>query len=504
MNDRELDLSYAFASAHIATDMHFLLEALSKDGAEEASNVTVMISRVEQHLANIPTSQQKQTWFLGALLLRILQAHFMCRAIARGAPGDLLLERERLATLCLEFEKESPKLVHQSKEIDAILSDMKAEDRHFITEDRTISLLQRIPWPITYWREEPNPYSHIRKASPTSDEIVPQETIVGPLRLIVFLDDEPLASPILVRPRVLYTLKFKVSGLAWPAEADKLRVDLLSTCPSGTYLISDMTVDKPGDNLSRRFDNEVCGNLTFTVAQSMLSPPLSFVVRCAFSQRDGSWREIAVIGHNQLDFRVVDEKNCDLMSGYRRLDAHVVELLEKLRKEHPGVRGELPDLMRVLEALSSLLGAYAQGAIYKDARDISETTFQKDVLRDMRVKLGGDVQEHPNQAGGITDIRYRGIIIELKVEREDGDRKHICEKYTKQSTQYEGVEGRQVSVVLVLDLTPKHLPPGDIRNDILLVHVPTHGEHDGKSAFPSKAFVFIVNGNLKSPSEYSK
>lgn len=94
------------------------------------------------------------------------------------------------------------------------------------------------------------------------------------------------------------------------------------------------------------------------------------------------------------------------------------------------------------------------------------------------------------------------MIVELKVEREAGSRELIAKKYASQSVQYAGVEARQVSILLVLDVTSKDKPPGDIRNNILLTDVETHGESD-EAKFPSKAFVFIINGNMKSPSDYS-
>jgi predicted NACHT family NTPase len=199
-----------------------------------------------------------------------------------------------------------------------------------------------------------------------------------------------------------------------------------------------------------------------------------------------------------------DKAARNIQSGYHRLDLHVTQLLESLIKENPSIRAELHELILVLEALNSLLGIYAQGAVFKDTKAILEREFQPLVLRDLRFKLGEDVQEHPSQAGGYTDIRYRGVVIELKVEEDNGDRSYICQKYTKQATQYEGVEARQVSVVLVLDITPKHDPPGDIRNDILLVDVPTHGGKDDEKKHPSKAFVFVINGNLQNPSAYSR
>ena len=129
---------------------------------------------------------------------------------------------------------------------------------------------------------------------------------------------------------------------------------------------------------------------------------------------------------------------------------------------------------------------------------------RKTVLRDLRNQLGQDVQEHPNQAGGITDIRYRGVIVELKVEKENGGREYLSKKYSDQAVQYAGVEARQVSIVLVLDLTSKDKPPGDIRNDIILTDVETHGGDDRTKEFPSKTFVFVINGNMKNPSVYSR
>ena len=159
--------------------------------------------------------------------------------------------------------------------------------------------------------------------------------------------------------------------------------------------------------------------------------------------------------------------------------------------------------MPLLSALNRLLTTYTQHAIYKGATSLPESEFHDKVLQDLSLILGADVQNHPRQAGGITDIRYRGVIVELKVEKGEGNRKRIGEKYAKQATQYEGVEARQVAILLVLDLTPKISPPGDLRNDVLLVDIPTHGGEEADNKYPSKAFVLVINGNVKSPSEYS-
>ena len=185
------------------------------------------------------------------------------------------------------------------------------------------------------------------------------------------------------------------------------------------------------------------------------------------------------------------------------MDARVLELLQGLERSTPAASSELPELLPVLEALASFLGVFSQRGVFKGPDKVHENELQRHVVDFMRMKLGEEVQEHGHQAGGIPDVRYRGVIVELKVEKGTGDRAAICKKYTAQPTQYEGSEARQVSVLLVLDLTEKDLPPGDIRNDILLADVATHGGPDSSKPHPSKAFVFVLNGNIRSPSSYS-
>ena len=169
----------------------------------------------------------------------------------------------------------------------------------------------------------------------------------------------------------------------------------------------------------------------------------------------------------------------------------------------PKIVDEMPALFDVLRVLSRLHAAYAQQAIFKKRNDVSEQEFQERVLQDLLVHLGQDVQAHPAQGGGVADIRYRGVIVELKVERDNGDRAHISKKYTGQAVQYASAEARQVSILLVLDLTAKVRPPSDIRNDLFLEDVATHGGDGGSKGFPSKVFIIVINGNTTNPSEYS-
>jgi len=178
---------------------------------------------------------------------------------------------------------------------------------------------------------------------------------------------------------------------------------------------------------------------------------LAFTVRCRFQPEDGANSDAVVIGHHSLQFRVGDMSRLAVASGYRRMDARVLELLQALERSTPLASSELPELIPVLETLASFLGVYSQRGVFKGSGKVTEKEFQEHVVDFMRMKLGEEVQEHGHQAGGITDVRYRGVIVELKIEKDTGDRTAICEKYTAQPTQYGGSEARQISLLLVLN-----------------------------------------------------
>lgn len=363
--------------------------------------------------------------------------------------------------------------------------------------DELHAFLSSIPLPTLYWHSQELKF-------PLRDSSEKTESPPNPLlRVIVFLDHAPVASPQLLKPNILYPLVFRVRGLVWLSDAVRLKLDLLTTCPQSEFSVSEFTLEPPCIE-NNEYQGELKGQITFKSGQSSWLDDLVFKVRGAFEMPDGSFNEIPVIGHSELRLKVVSEKQHPLMTGNRRLDEYVEELVTKLLKDCPKIRDELPDLLPMLEALTRLRATYAQEAIWKGQNDVSESDFQKTVLRDLRNILGQDVQEHPNQAGGSTDIRYRGVIVELKVEKKNGNREHIANKYTSQTVQYAGVEARQVSILLLLELSNKDKPTGDIRNDIFLKDVETHGGDDNTKKFPSKVFVFVINGNMKSPSSYSR
>jgi len=499
MIDGELSAELAENSATIVLKARAVVERCCDDLENQFTQIEAARGEIEDALSRASPSRLNANWSLLRDAVAIMSCQGKCLAIAHGADGDLTKERTRLEVLTQQFQSRLKARVDQlpeslrpqSRELsDGIKLEMKP----------LADFILALPLPLIYWQKDDRNDSLGFAASKTPSKPVPSPLV----RVIAFLDNQPLATPTLIKPGLLYSLKLRLRGIAWPDAAKSLHLLPITTCPQDEYAISKFQLTKPQVASDGEYTGEIDGQVKFNSPQSSILEDIIFRLRGAFELDSGEFKDVPVIGHDQLRLRVVSAESHPLLAGNRQLDRHIEELVTRMLTEALSTQSELHDLMPMLQALNKLLATYAQEAAYKDRATVPESEFQKTVLRDLRLQLGQEVQEHPGQAGGVTDIRYRGVIVELKVERETGDRKKICQKYTAQPTQYAGVEARQVSIALVLDLTPKLLPPGDIRNDVNLIDVPTHGGDDETKNYPSKAFVFVVNGNVQSPSSYSK
>ena len=492
-----LDLERASESVVLIQDLRGILKAAENDSADFSGKGDSIVSRIDEVLENAPDHSSVEEWIVMVAGLRVLISQATCLEIAQSGEGDLLKERARHEILNEDFLR---KLSSESLALPDSADSMREgilRTEEFAPE-RLYSFLLAIPLPTLFRKreEEKMPYRHRQNG-------MEQSSLPPLVRIIAFLDGIPFASPKHVKPGVRYSLSFQARGLEWPREAVRFRLNMLTTCPESEYVISEFTLDPPEQSANGEYQEEIPGTIKFNSGQSNVFDDTVFAVHGAFETSDGNILETPVIGLHGLRFKVLDDEKWPKGRGNRPQDKHMLELVTQLCEDCPIFREELADLWSMLDALTNLLAIYAQEAIFKGVNDVSEREFHATVLHDLRSTLGQDVQEHTSQAGGVTDIRYRGVIVELKVEKRNGDREYIVKKYTAQPTQYASVEAKQVSILLVLDLTTKDKPPGDIRNDIILADVETHGGDDSVKKYPSKVFVFVINGNMKSPSDYS-
>jgi hypothetical protein len=109
------------------------------------------------------------------------------------------------------------------------------------------------------------------------------------------------------------------------------------------------------------------------------------------------------------------------------------------------------------------------------------------------------LEEHPHAAGGITDLSFHGIRLELKVEPEQFVTEDSASRFIEQTAQYVAGSDRRLGILSILDCSPKEGAPGTVANDIFtkLVQPPSSG------GLPLCIGVVIVRGNLAKPSSLS-
>jgi hypothetical protein len=492
MYNTELSLPHALQSVELARRWESTLHAISI-GKPDWAEAQQLEKDLDSHLECTTEHLGVHPWRVATACLRVLRCDSLIRDTAKagGKVGD---ERERLTVLIQELTECLGTLdnVELRTKFSAGLDVATSK----VLREKTIEALRGLLLPTLYLKEADNlPYRRDHGLKLLDPNTVPV------LKLICFLDNSPLVTPQILQPKLLYHLAFRVKGLSWPDHACGLRIQLLSSCPREYYTVSEFRIPRPRSG--GEFEEDCRGHIQFATAQSSPTTDLVFGVQCLFEFPPKVLSEAVLVGHYELRFRVSDRPRFGIETSFRQLDMHVTDLVEKLVLDVPSIQAELPTLIPVLSTMVEILGTYAQQGMFKGQVKVEEKDLQSKIVELMRFRLGPEVQAHGDQAGGILDVRYHGVIVELKVEKRTGNRKRIAANYTAQPTQYAGSEARQVSVTLILDLTEKEKPPGDIRNDILLVDVPTHGGADDTKRYPSRAFVFVMNGNIRNPSSYS-
>ena len=131
----------------------------------------------------------------------------------------------------------------------------------------------------------------------------------------------------------------------------------------------------------------------------------------------------------------------------------------------------------------------------KDFQDKMRSFFRDDP------RIGSELEDHPHAAGGITDLSFRRMRIELKVERDRYVELEDARQYFGQTTQYVAGSDGKFGVLCILDCSKKESAPGSVSNDIALVPVAPPGGGQGTDILIG---IVVIRGNLPAPSSWSK
>jgi hypothetical protein len=203
---------------------------------------------------------------------------------------------------------------------------------------------------------------------------------------------------------------------------------------------------------------------------------------------------VAIVGHRTL---VVDGTDLDKLHicGYSTLDRRLFTLRDVLRGRSGVPQDECADALIVLTPLCNLAGRAVQDADFKGSW--TEAKFQTLVRDELRrnALIGSHLDEHAHAAGGITDLSWRGIPIELKVHSTLITSTDDCEPYLAQTASYAVAKSKRTSILCVLDASEKRTAP---QSPERLLNVLLHPESGVWIC------VLVIQGNLALPSALSR
>lgn len=290
-------------------------------------------------------------------------------------------------------------------------------------------------------------------------------------------------------PGEVHDLELEVRVSRWPAEHSELQLTPVSVEPAATYEFPSFSFSRPDGEPPYILHQRARAILK--ASQGLHARPFEFRYAAEFLPPK-SEQPVAIVGHRTLLIDGTDSSRS--FCGYPAMDSRLIEFREALRKAPGMVQSELLDLLTVLAALFNLAGSAVQDALFPDKR--SEALFQLDVRAALRrsPSIGIELDEHANAAGGITDLSFRGIPIELKVESsalfalEDGKR------FASQAASYAVAKGKKTAVLCVLDCSSKKGPPRDPAQLVSLLSLENGVQ----------VCVLVIQGNLQKPSALSR
>lgn len=346
-----------------------------------------------------------------------------------------------------------------------------------------------IPLPIPFFAAAVHP-SRIPRGDQKQEKDPPVELQVAFLQFEI--NGEPAKQVHFLTPQMVHDLEIEVRVTRWPDNATTLDLRPVSVEKPDTYDFPNFQFVRPsGDG---PFVMRQQGRAILKFPHSIQASPFEFKYAAEFSPRI-SEQPVAVVGQRTLRIEGIDLQRSPI-TGYQAMDKKLIELRDILRENRLIAEADLKSSLVLMAALGSLAYRALHDDLYPGTRD--EPQFQQDVRAELRrvPQIASELEEHPHASGGITDLSFRGIRIELKVEQQKLLALDDCNRFLGQTASYIIATGKRIGILCVLDCSPKNVAFPAEENWGILKHKTRDGE----------VFVvtLIVQGNLPTPSNLSR
>lgn len=326
----------------------------------------------------------------------------------------------------------------------------------------------------------------------------------GPVAFLKFrINGQPVPEPHILQPGVLYDIELEATLSRWPDRVECIRLSPLHVEPPGVVTAPVFEFRAPKAPSSERLSLTASGRLQVSVPQDFLARPLEIAYAAT---TDGSQEKNTTVGSSVLSVQgqrrlVVQsfDPRLNPVTGVVAVDNRLLEVRQEARRH--GLRDfEIAGFLTLLGAAGKVAFKSLADNIYR-GRWV-EADFQTDVRSRLRddPRIGSELEEHPAASGGITDLSFHKIRLELKVDDSGGlTTTATLEHFGQQLAQYVTGSDRRAGVLVVLDSAPKDAAPHSLENDIAVTSVPPKS---GERAI--LIGVVVVRGNLARPSDLSR
>ncbi len=321
-----------------------------------------------------------------------------------------------------------------------------------------------------------------------SEESEKLETIVAFLKFDI--DGQPARYWNYLKPGTSYDLTIEVRVSHWPKSASVLLLTPVTVDIRERDWLPSFRFEKPeGDG---PFILTGTGRAILEVAHSFGSRPYEFLYAAEFDDTSNC----RIVGHRRLILEGSDITSNPL-TGFSNVDRHLLKVRDELRIT-PGLHSDdVANSMIVLAGLGNIAAQALRDGLFETGT--SEATYQQETTRMLRNRsdIGEQLQCHPTAAGGITDLTFKDIPIELKVEKNKIMFPKDFKKYFNQTAAYATGLGKRIGILSVLESSLKDEPVGVIEDDIEVFVHPT-----GQAEII--IVVVVIRGGFPKPSSYSK
>lgn len=402
--------------------------------------------------------------------------------------ADVNSERFRNACHLRATEALKERAENEPTTLDSVLSDI-AEIK---TPDSLNDLKRRImkiPLPFGVWTDEHG----INFSVKNTEGEIPKQIEIAFVKFEI--NGQPAKEIDTLSPNILHDIKIDIRVSHWPDSADQLIVTPVSMEPSDTYKLPTFVIDRPleGDGNGPHAFNRT-GRLLLKVPTAISTNPLEFKYRAVF-EPSHSEQPLEILGHRTLRIESHDPST-HTFSGYAEIDSKLRELRNDLRML-PGLpHKDISFALEVCAGLGNLAGQALSDSLFPEGT--KEKEFQTEAIKALRSRpsIGENLELHPQTGGGVTDLSFHRIRIELKAVP-DGKIETEIDKFVEQTAQYVVSSGKRIGVLCVLDSTKKTAapPPAESRLRIIKKQI---GDRN------VLIILLCVEGGLARPSDLSR